>query len=72
MAKEIKLEEELKELEAIIKELEAGEVPLDYAIDKYTKAMKLVKSCSTKLTKAEEQINKILTEDGELKEFKVE
>jgi exodeoxyribonuclease VII small subunit len=72
MAKEIKLEEELKELEAIIKELEAGEVPLDDAIDKYTKAMKLVKSCSNKLTKAEEQINKILTEDGELKEFKVE
>ena len=72
MEKEIKLEDELKNLETIIKELEAGDVNLDDAINKYTEAMKIAKSCSDKLTKAEEQVNKILTESGKLENFDVE
>lgn len=72
MEKEKKLEEELKELETIIKELETGEVDLDNAINKYTEAMKIAKKCSDKLTKASEQVNKILTENGKLEDFKVE
>ena len=39
--KEIKFEDKIKELEKIVVELENGEVDLDDAIDKYTKAMKL-------------------------------
>ncbi len=65
-------EEKIKELEAIVKELENGEVNLDEAIDKYTKAMNLVKECSENLTSAQEKVNKILTENGVLEEFKVE
>jgi len=72
MEKEIKLEDELKNLETIIKELEAGDVNLDDAINKYTEAMKIAKSCSDKLTKAEEQVNKILSESGKLEDFKAE
>ncbi len=72
MRNEKKLEEELKELESIIKELENGEIDLDDALNKYTEAMKLAKSCSDKLKKAEEQVNKILTEDGKLENFNVE
>jgi exodeoxyribonuclease VII small subunit len=72
MEKDMKLEEELKKLETIVKELEAGDVDLDDAINKYTEAMKIAKSCSDKLTKAEEQVNKILTENGKLEDFKVE
>lgn len=72
MEKSLKLEEELKKLETIIKELETGNVDLDDAINKYTEAMKIAKSCSDKLTKAEEQVNKILTENGQLENFKVE
>lgn len=71
-AKDMKLEEELKKLELIVKELEAGDVDLDDAINKYTEAMKIAKSCSDKLTKAEEQVNKILTENGKLEDFSVE
>ena len=44
-------EDALKELEVIVKELEAGNVELDDAIDKYTEAMKLAKYCSEKLQK---------------------
>ncbi len=65
------LEEELKELETIIKELESGDVNLDDAINKYTEAMKIVKSSSDKLKKAEEQVNKILAENGKLEDFNV-
>lgn len=72
MGKEIKLEDELKELETIIRELETGDVNLDDAISKYTQAMKLAKSCSDKLTKAQEQVNKILTENGSLENFNAE
>ena len=62
-------EESLAELESIVKELESGETPLDKAIDKYTKAMKLAKGCSEKINKATESVNKILKEDGSLEDF---
>ncbi len=65
-------EQKLTKLETIIKNLESGDVDLDEAINKYTDAMKLAKECSDKLTKAEEQVNKILTENGTLEEFKAE
>ena len=68
--KEIKFEEKIKKLEAIVNELESGEVDLDDAIEKYTEAMKLSKICSDKLKNAEEQINKIVKEDGSIEEFK--
>ena len=71
MNKEEKFEDKLNELEKMVEELEKGEVDLDDAIDKYTKAMKLAKECSLKLKNAEENVNKILTENGE-EDFKVE
>ena len=65
-------EDALKELEIIVKELESGNVELDLAIDKYTEAMKLAKYCSEKLNSATERVNKILNENKELSQFKVE
>lgn len=64
-------EEALTELETIVKELENGSVELDKAINKYSEAMKLVKYCSDKLNNAEEKVNKILTENGNLEDFEV-
>ena len=73
MAKEeMKFEEKLNELEKMVNELESGNVDLDDAIDKYTKAMKLAKECSEKLKTAEENVNKILTEAGNEEDFKAE
>lgn len=69
---EMKFEEKLNELEKMVNELEQGDVDLDEAIDKYTKAMKLAKECSLKLKNAEENINKILTENGKEEDFTVE
>lgn len=69
MSKEEKFETKLTKLEKIVKDLEAGDIDLDEAITKYTEAMKLAKECSDKLTKAEQQVNKILTENGKLEDF---
>ena len=65
-------EKSLEQLEVIVKELESGNVDLDKAIEKYTEAMKLAKFCSEKLKDATDKVNKILTENGDLKEFNVE
>lgn len=70
--KEMKFEDKIRELEKIVTELENGEVSLDDAIDKYTKAMKLAKECSDKLTEVSDKVNKIMLENGKLEEFNVE
>ena len=65
-------EESLVELESIVKELESGNVDLDKAIEKYSEAMKLAKSCSDKLSNATEKVNQILKENGALEDFEIE
>ncbi len=70
--KEKTFEQKIKELELIVSQLESGNVDLDDAINKYTTAMKIAKECSEKLKNAEEQINKILTENGDLENFKID
>lgn len=70
--KEMKFEDKIKELEEIINELESGEIDLDLSIEKYTRAMKLVNECDERLKNIEEQINKIVNEDGSLEIFEAE
>ena len=65
-------EEELLELEEIVKKLETGEVPLDDAIKEFTKAMELSKKCDEKLKKAEEAITKLVNKDGTIDNFEIE
>ena len=72
MEKKKKFEEKLKELETIVEELEKGDIDFDSSIEKYTKAMKLVKECDTELKKVEEQISKIVLENNETKDFSIE
>ncbi len=69
---EKKFEDKVKELEEIIASLESGEVSLDESIEKYTKAMKLVKECDEQLKNIEEKVNKIVTENGTLEDFEPE
>lgn len=70
--KELSFEESLNNLEKIVKKLETGEVPLDDAINEFNKAMKLAKSCDDKLKSAEEAITKLVSDTGEIKDFKIE
>ena len=70
--KEKSFEESLTTLEEIVKKLESGQVNLDDAIASFTEAMELSKACNEKLKNAEENINKILKENGKLEDFKIE
>jgi len=70
--KEKTFEKALEKLEAIVKELESGNENLDDAIKKYSEAMELAKFCSEKLKDATDKVNKILMENGELKDFNVD
>lgn len=70
--KDMKFEEKIKELEKIINELESGNSDLDASIEKYTKAMQLVKECDAELKSVEDKITKIVRDNNELEEFKVE
>ena len=64
-------EENLTLLESLVTELEQGEIDLDKAIEKYSEAMKLAKSCGDKLNEATESVNKILKENGNLEDFTI-
>lgn len=66
-----KYEDKVKELETIINDLENGEIDLDESIKKYTKAMELVKSCDEDLKRVEEQVSKIVLENGEMEDFEI-
>ena len=68
----LSFEKSLEKLETIVHELENGTIELDKAIEKYTEAMKLVKSCSEKLNEATDKVNKILKENGELVDFSID
>lgn len=67
--KELSFEDNLKQLEVLVKELENGNVPLDEAITKFNEATILAKKCDEKLKKAEEMVSKILNDDGTLSDF---
>ena len=70
--KEPKFEEKIAELEKIIDALENGNIDLDESIEKYTKAMKLVKECDEKLKSIEQQVNQIVSENGMLEPFELD
>lgn len=70
--KELSFEESLVMLEDIVKKLEVGDVPLDDAINEFNKAMKLAKTCDEKLKNAEEAISKLVNNNGEIVDFKIE
>lgn len=72
MEKEVKFEDKIKLLEEIINELENEDIDLDNSINKYTEAMKLVKECEEKLKNVEDQVNKIVLENGETENFEIE
>ena len=71
MMQELSFEESLEKLEEIVNKLETGDVPLDDAIDEFTKAMDLVKVCNAKLSNAEEAIAKIVQDNGEIENFNI-
>ncbi|MCM3765215.1 exodeoxyribonuclease VII small subunit [Neobacillus niacini] len=67
----ISFEAAMSKLEKIVDKLEAGDVPLEEAITYYKEGMELSKLCHDKLKNVEEQITKIITEDGRTDNFSI-
>ncbi len=58
-------EQAIKKLEAIVDELEQGDLPLEETIKKFEEGMELSKFCTEKLNQAEQKLKKLVkTEDG--------
>ena len=64
MAKEeIKYEQAVRELEEIVERMENDELDIDQLSEQLKRAKTLVKLCKDKLTKTDEEIKKLLSED---------
>jgi exodeoxyribonuclease VII small subunit len=63
----LSFEEALSELEKIVASLEAGKMPLEEAIDGYTRGSELKAHCEKKLEQAKLKVEKLkVKENGEI------
>lgn len=62
---EMSFEEALAELEAVVRALEDGKVPLERSIDLYERGEALRKHCDDRLKAAEMRVEKIVAQDGQ-------
>ncbi|MBE7032507.1 MAG: exodeoxyribonuclease VII small subunit [Ruminococcaceae bacterium] len=72
---EISFEENIKELESIVRKLEDGEVSLDEMLGLFEEGIRRTKECTSQLKKAEQKITVLMkTGNGEICEepFEVE
>ncbi len=59
----------LAELEAIVAELESGQVELDRMLERFERAMALRKHCASLLSEAETKIQQLVDEEGATEPF---
>jgi len=72
--KKLNLEKSLSDLEAIVEELESGDLPLEKAMKKFEEGIKLTRGCQTALKEAEQKVEILLKSAGgeDLQDFEVE
>ena len=56
----------LEQLEAIVKEMESGELPLERALELFERGMKLSETCRKQLEDAETRVEILLKRAGEM------
>jgi exodeoxyribonuclease VII small subunit len=62
--KEFDLEKSLADLEALVAELESGDLPLDKAMKKFEDGIKLTRGCQAALKDAEQKVEILLKSAG--------
>lgn len=62
---EINLEAALEELEALVEEMESGELPLEEAMRKFERGIALTRNCQTALRDAEQKVEILLRKTGD-------
>jgi len=63
----LSFESGLQQLEAIVKEMESGELPLERALELFETGMKLSDSCRKQLEDAETRVEVLMKRAGEVK-----
>lgn len=64
MPKKITIEESFASLDAIIEELQNGDLTLEESFQKYEEGMKLIKNCNTAIDKLEKKLEVINGEES--------
>jgi exodeoxyribonuclease VII small subunit len=59
-------EQRLDELEALVDQLESGDLSLDEMLQRYEHGMDLVRSCQQQLSDAELRVTRIAADTGEI------
>lgn len=59
------IEESIARLEAIVRELEGGRLPLDQAVARFEEGLGLVRSCRGRLSEAEAKIHQLMADGSE-------
>ena len=62
--KPVNLEKSLADLEAVVEELESGDLPLDKAMKKFEDGIKLTRSCQAALKDAEQRVQILVKSAG--------
>ena len=60
----MKYEEAMRQLQEIVRKMENDELDIDQMSDQLKKAQELIKICRDKLTKTDEEIQKLLNADA--------
>lgn len=72
IAKNIKFEDALTELEAQVKLLEGGDLPLEQALEVFKYGVELSKVCSSRLETVKQEVEKIVVTPGDDADYKLE
>ncbi|MGX7415433.1 exodeoxyribonuclease VII small subunit [Aerococcus christensenii] len=68
---ELSFEEALNELEAIVSQLQNGDIPLKESMEAFQKGIQLSNYCSQTLEQAEKTMTKLMNESGDLEDFEI-
>lgn len=66
--KPLNFEKQLKELEEVVANMEAGELTLEESLKAYEKGIRLTRECQTALDDAQQRIDILVERDGKLTE----
>lgn len=72
MTEKVTFEQDMKNLEEIVKKLEQGDIPLEEAVEKFKQGIDLSKKLQNTLLQAEETLTKVIDDNGDEQLFERE
>lgn len=65
--KPVDFEQSLSTLEALVNRMEKGDLTLEESLQAFETGIQLTRECQTRLAEAEQQVQKLVEEQGELR-----